>query len=338
MNADGAYVRAPGMWYNPAHMEHTAPATHSKTTPRDFFLWAGAVIALYGSVISLVTLLFEYVNITFPDAQAYYGDPYGGAVRAAMAGVIVLVPTLIVLLRIIRKTIADEAGKAEIWVRRWALVLTIFIAVVTVLIDLITLITTFLGGELTVRFGLKVAIIMLIAAGVFMHFLADRKGYWIANRAKANLVGIAVGILSLVAVVSGFFVIGTPNEIRMLRYDEQKVSDLQSIQYQVVNYYQQQGELPATLSDLDDPLASFTAPVDPQSGLAYRYAVTGPLAFELCAAFNEPTRDMTGTGSYPERDMYAPGMDQNWQHETGDTCFARTIDPERYPLFEKPVR
>jgi uncharacterized membrane protein len=320
-------------------MEHTAPAKHSKTTPRDFFLWAGAVIALYGTVISLVTLLFEYVNMTFPDSQAYYGDVYGGAVRAAMAGVIVLVPTLLILLRIIRKIIAEEKGKAEIWVRRWALVLTIFIAIVVVLIDLITLVTTFLGGELSVRFGLKTLVVLLIASGVFMHFLADLKGYWIANRTKANLVGIAVGVLSLVAVVSGFFIIGTPGEIRMLRYDEQKVSDLQSIQYQLVNYYQQKGELPTQLSDLDDPISSFMTPSDPQTEQEYWYVVTGPLAFELCASFNEPTRDMTGKGGYPAREMSYPsmGLNENWQHEAGETCFARTIDPERYPLFEKPA-
>lgn len=323
-------------------MENTPVAAPSaaKTTPRDFFLWAGAVIALYGSVISLIALLFEYVNTAFPDPLAYYGDPYGGAVRAAMAGVIVLVPTTLILLRIIRRTIVKEPGKAEVWVRRWALVLTIFIAVAVILIDLITLITTFLGGELSARFGLKVAIVLLVALGVFMHFLADLKGYWIQNAKKANLVGIGVGVLAIVSVVAGFFIIGTPGEIRMLRYDEQKVSDLQSIQYQVVNYYQQKGELPEDLGGLSDPISGFMTPMDPQTGEGYTYAVTGALSFELCATFNEPTPDTAGQGSYPSRDMAYPsmGIDENWQHEAGETCYARSIDPERYPLFEKSLR
>lgn len=316
-------------------MEHTALA--SKTTPRDFFLWAGAVIALYGSVISLITLFFEYINIVFPDPQAYYGDIYGGAVRAAMAGVIVLVPTLLILFRIIRKTIADEPGKAEIWVRRWALVLTIFLAIVTVLIDLITLVTTFLGGELSVRFGLKTLVVLLVALGVFMHFLADQKGYWVLNRAKANLVGIGVGVLSLLVVGAGFLIVGTPQDIRSFRNDEQRVSDLQSIQYQVLNLYQQKGTLPEDLSALSDPLSGFMTPVDPLTGLPYTYTVTEPLTFELCAAFEKPTQNREGQGSYPSRDVAYPGfgMDENWQHETGETCFSRTIDPERYPVFEK---
>lgn len=320
-------------------MEHT---TLVKTTPKDFFLWAGTVIALYGSIISFIALMFEYVNRAFPDPLAYYADPYGGAVRAAMAGVIVLVPTTLVLLRVIRGDMKKHPAKAEIWVRRWALVLTIFIAVAVILIDLITLITTFLGGELSARFGMKVLVVLLVALGVFMHFFADLKGYWIGNRTKANLIGIAVGVLAFVSVISGFFIIGTPGEIRMLRYDEQKVSDLQSIQYQVVNLYQQKGTLPADLSLLNDPLSSYMTPVDPQTGAAYAYTVTGPLSFELCATFTMSTPDTAGQGAYPARDIaYSPigtGIDENWQHGAGPVCFSRTIDPERYPLLEKPMR
>lgn len=317
----------------------TGTQERSKTTPRDFFLWAGLVLSLYGSIISLIALLFAYVDHAFPDPLAWYGDPYGGAVRAAMAGVLVLVPTTLVLSRVIRRIIARDASRAEIWVRRWALVLTIFIAVAIILIDLITLITTFLGGELTVRFGLKVAIVLLISSGVFLHYLADLKGYWFANKRKADLVGYGVGVLALLSVVAGFFVIGTPTDLRMIRYDEQKVSDLQSIQYQVLNYYQQKGELPESLAVLADPLSSYMTPVDPQTGAAYVYRVTDTLSFELCGTFNRPTPDTKGQGAYPSRDVaYPSGVNESFEHGAGETCFSRTIDPELYPVFEKPAR
>lgn len=323
-------------------MENTpaAPPSASKTTPRDFFFWAGLVIALIGSVASLTTLLFSYINFAFPDPLAYSGDPYGGSVRAAMAFVIVFIPTALILAHLIRKTIVNEPGKANIWVRRWALGLMLFLATLTILVDLVTLIMTFLGGEITVRFGLKVAVVLLIAVFVFLHFLADLKGYWLQNVKKAGLVSSAVLAMALVSVVAGFFIIGTPGEIRMLRFDEQKVSDLQGIQYQIVNYYQQKEELPADLTFLDDPISSFMTPMDPQSGATYRYAITGTLSFELCATFNKPTPDTRGQGAYPARDMSYPsmGIDDNWQHEAGDVCFTRTIDPERYPAFEKALQ
>lgn len=321
-------------------METTSPAPASvstaKTTPKDFFLWLLTVIALYGSISSLIALLFEYINYSFPDALAYAGDPYGGTVRFSMAALIVLVPTTLVCLRLIRSSIQEEAGKALIWVRHWALVLTLFIATVTILIDLVTLINTFLGGEITIRFGLKVAAVLLIAVSVFLHFLADLKGYWIDRPAKANMVGVGVAALALLTIVSGFFIIGTPGHVRLLRFDEQKVQDLSQIQSQVLYYYQQKKALPTTLADLNDSLSNFIIPADPQTHQAYAYEATGPLSFKLCAVFNTPPPDTKGRGSYGGALSYPSpagigGMSDNWQHGAGTTCFDRTIDPQLYP-------
>ncbi len=171
--------------------------TH-KVTPKDFFLWAGAMVALYGSVTSFITLLFAYINQAFPDAlegSYYYYDPYSGSIRFAMATLIVLVPVAILLLNLIRSDIAKDSGKADLWVRRWALFLTLFIAGFAMATDLIVLINYFLGGEVTARFFLKIAVVLLVAAAIFMHFLADYWGYWIKFPGKARMVGAAARAL-----------------------------------------------------------------------------------------------------------------------------------------------
>ena len=324
-------------------MEHTPfVSVASKTTPKDFFLWLGAIIALYGSITSIVALLFEYINYSYPDALAGNGDPYGGAVRFSMATLIVLVPTMIVIFRILRTSIVKEAGKATIWVRRWALVLTLFIATAAMLIDLVTLINTFLGGEVTIRFGLKVAVVLLVAFGVFLHFLADIKGYWIERVAKGNMIGMGVGVLVLVTIIAGFFIIGTPGHVRNLKLDSDKVAGLQNIQYQIVNYYQQKRALPPTLDALNDPLSGATVQIDTQTKTPYEYGVTGALSFKLCATFNTDFTDMRGKGafnsgpSYPiPTGMY--GISDTWKHEAGRTCYERTIDPVKYPPISPPV-
>ena len=263
------------------------PMNPIKVTPKDFFLWAGAMVALYGSVISFVTLLFEYINHTFPDPLEYYVDPYSGGIRFAMASLIVLVPVTIVLMRFIRSDIARNAMKSELWVRRWALVLTVFVAGAAVVGDLIALVNGFLGGDLTTRFALKVLVVLFVAGGVFLHFLADLRGYWSINPTRAKQVGIAAGVVVIIAIISGFFILGSPAEVRLMRFDNQKVSDLQNIQWQVVNYWQQKEKLPASLEELMDPLSGSILPVDPQSGESYVYEVTGRLSFKLCATFNK---------------------------------------------------
>lgn len=309
-----------------------------KVTPKDFFLWAGAMVALYGSAISLVTLLFEYINHSFPDPLEYYVDPYSGGIRFAMASLIVLVPVTIVLMRLIRSDIAREPVKNELWVRRWALVLTVFVAGAAVVGDLITLINYFLGGELTTRFILKVLVLLAVAGAVFMHFLADLRGYWNANPGRAKMVGIGAAVAVLLAIISGFFILGSPMEMRLMRLDAQRVSDLQSIQWQVVSFWQQKERLPASLEELQDPLSGYPLPVDPETGEQYVYRTTAPLSFELCATFAEEGRG----------DLYAaPRMvtavpkeggvptEDSWQHAAGEVCFERTIDPERYPPYER---
>jgi hypothetical protein len=319
-------------------MENTpAPApvtTSSKTTPKDFFLWLGAIIALYGSIVSVITLKFEYINRLFPDALAYYGDPYGGPIRAAMAAVIVLVPTMLVLFWFIRKSITAEGGKANIWVRRWALGLTLFIAVIAGLVDLVTLINTFLGGEITMRFTLKVISVLGVALVAFFYFFADIKGYWVAHPQHARIVAGLVAVGAIVVVAAGFFIIGSPTDIRALRYDEQKVNDLRSIQYQITDYWRFKQELPQSLDTLKDPLSETSIPFDPEINMPYQYEKTGDKSFKLCASFNRDTPDTAGQGGYLDSEITYPssggGMDENWKHGVGVVCFDRTIDPDRY--------
>jgi hypothetical protein len=311
-----------------------------KVTPKDFFLWAGAMVSLYGSVLAFITLVFSYINYAFPDQLSYYTmEAFSGGMRFQMATLIVLVPVMLILMRIIRKDIAADHSKGELWVRRWALFLTVFIAGAAVAGDLITLINYFLGGEVTMRFVLKVAVLLLVAGGVFLHFLADLRGYWLKQPDRARMVGWAAAVLVLITIVAGFFIMGTPGQVRLYRFDSQKVSDLQNIQWQVVNYWQQKEALPASLSELADPISGATIPTDPQSGEAYRYEVIGPQAFKLCAIFNMDSAENERQASIARPSMYYGGEveGENWLHGVGETCFDRTIDPERYPPYNKPA-
>lgn len=305
----------------------------AKTGPKDFFLWAGAMVALYGGVVAFIALIFDYINYTFTDTLDYYVFSYS-SISYEMAALIVLAPVFLVLMRVIRRDIARDPSRNEIWVRRWALFLTVFVAGATIVIDLITLLTTFLSGEdITVRFMLKVLVVLLVAGAGFMHFLADIWGYWARNQNYARYINWAVAVLIAGSIVSGFFIVGTPGQARQMRLDEQRVQDLQNIQWQLINYWQQKESLPATLDELYDPLSGTPIPVDPTTGEAYGYQRQSPLDFTLCATFAMDGGDRYGR-SIAEPAMYGVKGD-NWGHGAGETCFDRSIDPERYPPYTK---
>ncbi len=292
------------------------------------------MVALYLGVVAFIGLLFDYLNYTFPDqALNYYVDPYQGSISYEMASLIVLAPVLLILMRIIRKSMQADPTRREIWVRRWALFLTLFVAGVTIVIDLIVLINTFLQGEeLSVRFLLKVLVVLLVMSAGFMHFLADLWGYWDKYPQYARRVSWGVAALVVLSIASGFLIIGSPQTQRLYRLDEQRVNDLQSIQSQVINYYQLKQKLPSQLSELNDSLSYYSVPLDPVSKQPYSYRIKGTLSFELCGTFGAPSRASdVSRPAYPE--LSAP---DKWQHGMGNTCFARTIDPQLYPQVGAP--
>lgn len=147
-------------------------------------------------------------------------------------------------------------------------------------------------------------------------------------------------IISIVtiSVIAGFFIVGSPREERLRRFDQQRVEHLQFLQSELINYWINKSQLPANLSLLKDDLRGISIPADPEiAGRAYDYKITGPLAFQLCAEFNLPSLSTAYTYEGKPRpvDPYYAG--QNWSHEAGRTCFDRAIDKDFYKPV-KPVR
>lgn len=307
---------------------------NTKVTAKDFFLWVGAVASLYGGVVAFISLIFDYINTAFPNPvrDAYYYDPYFQSISYETATLIVLTPLFLVLMRIIRRDIQADASRNETWVRRWALVLTLFLAGAAMVVDLIVALTTYLQGEaVTIAFLLKVLTVLLVAGAGFLHFYADIRGYWQREPGRAKLVNYGVGAVVVAAIVAGFFIIGTPQELRRLKQDNIRVQDLQNIQWQVVNYWQQKESLPAALGEVADPLSGYSIPADPKTGEAYGYTRTSPLDFQLCATF-----EREGGQNYSvAKPVMDGGIEDNWQHGAGEVCFDRSIDPERYPPYNR---
>lgn len=307
-----------------------------KTTPKDFFLWAGAMVAFYWSVIAYILLVFKYIEYALPNALQYYpANPYDSGISHYMASIIVLLPVYLLLMHLIRSDIARDPSRSDIWVRRWAIILTLFVAGATITIDLITLLTTFLNGEaLTTAFLLKVLVVFLVAGAVFLHFISDLRGYWTANPERRRYVVIGVAVLALVTIIAGFFIVGSPRDARLARFDAQKVTDLQSLDGQIKYYWQATQKLPASLTEMNASLPYPIQTVDLETGQPYEYAVTGPLSYKLCANFNREGGQQPYYG-HDVRMMPSiagkPGVYDNWEHGAGTVCFDRTIDPSFYP-------
>lgn len=309
--------------------------TRPRVTPKEFFLWLGAMVSLYWAGIAFIFLAFNYINHAFPNVLLPQADPYQGGMPYEMASILVLVPLYALLITLIRRDIERDPSRKEVWIRRWALILTLFVTGATITGDVISLLTAFFRGEeLTAAFLLKSLVVFLVASAGFLYIGADLRGYWDLHRKHLHWTRAALGLIALASIIGGFFIVGTPYQAREARMDNQRVDGLQTIVMQVVNYWQAKEKLPSSLDALSDPLSQNAVPVDPETAAPYEYSTSGPLTFKLCAVFSRAGRPTHAPNLYIYAYVLGPKMD-SWEHAAGHVCFTRTIDPERYPPKRK---
>lgn len=304
-----------------------------RNLPRDVFLHLLAIVTLYWSSVTFVTLLWQTINYFLPDVLNYYPARIIEPMRFAVASLIIVFPVFILISWYLNKIYRRESVVRESKIRKWLIYLTLFITAVVVIVDLVMVVLNLLGGEATLRFILKALSVMAVAAVVFWYYLDDVRRETPTKLAKP--FAWTTGVLVLAGIIGAFFIIGSPATVNLMNLDQEKISNLNEIQWQIVNYWQSKEKLPTSLSDLDDAISGFSAPFDPQTGESYEYRIINAqnLSFELCATFNKEGNDMYAE---PVSPMPAgKGISENWQHGEGRVCFERTIDPQLYPPFSK---
>ncbi len=340
-------------------MDNTNTAVHAeqKMTPKFFFISLGVLVALIATVTSLLNLIFATLEKHFPDAlngvyQYGYNTYSFEGMRTALATLIIIFPLFLVLSRAWTKLVESGLGRVDAIIKKWMLYLVIFLSSVVVAVDLVTLVRYFVSGEITTRFILKVLAVLVVALLAGYHYFKEIESEKMKKGLRLISASIAC-VIVLVSIVTSFAVMGSPFTQRKLRLDERRMQDLQSIQYQVINFWQQKEKLPETLAELSNPISSYSVPVDPEfeKGVVYEYKKTGNLTFELCATFALPipkgwqeySKGGGGIMPIPATDYsttepaypYGGGANESWSHEAGRTCFTRTIDKDIYPPYKK---
>lgn len=300
---------------------------------------------LYTVAVSLISLWFRYIDIKFPDPLNYYGYYGYEQLRWPMAVLIVVFPVFLFLSRWMNRGIAQDPARKELRIYRWLVNLTLFITAITVIIDLISLINNFLGGELTTRFGLKVLVVLVVALGIFGYYLWHMRADLSVARVKRKGLFWGAIIVIIGSIVAGFAIVGSPATARAQKFDQQRVNDLQNMQWQIISYWQLNRVLPSHLGELQNDVNGYNLPNDPRCNIAesgfvscpgenYEYSIEGPLTFKLCAEFETNYRVL-------QQQQRLDYKIAEWDHDVGSTCFVRTINPDLYPKVSSmpvPVR
>jgi hypothetical protein len=294
-----------------------------QNTAKHFALQLGSLISLYVSLTALITLLFGVITITYPDAA--YSYEYEGAasgIRFGIALLAVFFPTYIVLTRIINRG-RRTTGTPYLGVTKWLIYLSLLIAGIVLLGDLVVVINSFLNGELTTRFILKALTVLVVIGSAFTYYLYDARGYWHTNESKSKMFGVGALVLVLAGLVLGYQKIETPSEVRERALDQRQIQDLGLMQSYILNHYAAASALPASLIELD---MRESLPVPPENRQPYVYKKKSDNTFELCATFTFASEPNMYT--YPMYDTSGSIVKNpnDWNHETGEWCFTRVMN------------
>lgn len=298
------------------------------SSAKDFFINLGAIVALYTSVISLLTLLFVAIDKAYPRVIENYSYFSSSSISWPVATLIIFFPIFLLLMWILEREYRVNPEKQNSAIHRWLTYITLFLAGLTVAIDLITVLYYFIDGqELTVGFLLKVLVLLVVASSIFIYYVSDLRD---KLTAKSRIYWrVFAGVIVIGSIVWGFSVLGSPRTQRLYKYDEQKVSDLQNIYNQIEVYYSEKGTLPKNLEEMTS--ANYYIPqFDSQTQEPYEYVKITSTTYKLCAEFNTDTNIFKDNPILPANDYGG----KSWSHPAGNYCFNQTINPN---MYSKPM-
>jgi hypothetical protein len=142
---------------------------------REAFVYLVLFSTLYVSAYNFGSLLFQFINRAFPDPAdpQWVGRSIRESIRWSVSSLIVAFPVFLYVSRLAGRALRLDPTKRSSKVRRWLTYLTLFLAAGILIGNGIALVNSLLGGELTIRFILKVLTVALIAGTIFGYYLWD---------------------------------------------------------------------------------------------------------------------------------------------------------------------
>jgi len=323
---EDVYAALGRYWENQTGLA-TPERTRGGESSRDAFLYLLSFATLATWTSALGSMLFQFIDHWIPDPVT---GPLVSSLRTGitwqMASIAVAFPIYLLVMRTILREAQERPQRIQSGVRKWLTYIALLLTACVMIGDLIWFLDYFLTGELTSRFILKAATVMLITGCIFVYYLGSLRWDRDTNLALVRTRSLRFGAIAAAAVIAaisiGLGIAGTPSVQRHIEADNRRVQDLRAIAQAVHGWRQRAGNsaepLPASLTELVGKGIPRSQTADPETGKLYEYRIQSGSVYELCATFaaNEPEQ---------------AAQSQFWYHGKGRTCF--TLDASRPPSW-----
>jgi len=283
--------------------------------PLDAFLNLLCLITLSWLWIATVEVAQQIIDrfLSKPSINVYLNGFSQTGLKFGIASMIIIAPVFFAAINVLHRKYKENKLSHNSGIYRWLTYLMILVSSLTILSGLISLIYNLLNGAYTAAVISKILVTLVSAALVFSFYFFDlrRKDY--AKRAKLSVSFFTIAIIAVVAIlIGGFCVIDSPKVTQMKQFDEQRVSDLSSINSYILSQYANGSKLPASLDEIN------IKAVDPQSKQPYEYMTDGKKSYQLCATFSL-------SAQFDDSQLRQVQADEWFSHSAGRQCFSKDV-------------
>lgn len=280
------------------------PKPKTYVSAREAFLYI-VMFALLGLVAyNLSSLVFALIDRAIADAldtSTQYSRSM--QVRSALSALAVATPLLAGFGWYIAKARRADPAMQQSRVRKWLTYVTLIVAALIFVGDLIALVYNFLSGDLSQRLLLKMVVVALISGGIFIFFVRDVE----TERARGKF-GLAPVMAALgaafvaVAFAGGLLSIENPIAAREYRLDGARVAAVRRVAGAAQCAYSFTNRIPRSYNEIRADFAERSVPVygncntvlftaDDERVIAYQMEDASHI--RLCTDFFRPSRAAT---------------------------------------------
>lgn len=323
------------------------PKPKAYVSAREAFLYI-VMFCLLGLVaFNLGSLLFALIDDAIEDVlDTTVPEALHGQMRGALAALAVATPLLAGFGWYIGRERRANPAMRQSRVRKWLTYVTLIAAALVFVGDLIALVYNFLSGDLSERLLLKLIVVGVIAAGIFVFFLRDVEAAKPRGMFDAAPLLAALGFFAVAAAaIAGYQSIEDPIAARELRLDDARLETMRRIAAAAQCAFSFTGRIPATYAEIRSIFEEErTAAYGECVAVSYSvrdearigYQADGAAHIRLCGAFLRASRADTAGREvfvYPPRNF--PELDEK-RTAAGRHCYrVRMVKlklPETPPL------
>jgi hypothetical protein len=285
------------------------------------FYYMLSLVALIITAVSVVTIGFQLINKHIPDMLNQFSGVYNdNALKTAISALVIAAPIFYIMMWLIQKNLFAGALDKEAGVRKWLTYFIMLVAAVVMIVWLIMTINSFLDGELTAKFILKALTAIFISAIIFTFYFYEIRRPAVNQKSRV-IMAFFYGSLAivLIAFVVAVFNVESPTEARNRKLDDAILSEFDTIDSAINQYYNDKKKMPEALDQLKEDFNYITDDTltDAVTGKKYDYKVVADKKYELCAIFHRSNKEEKNRMYYDMRDR--------WPHDVGYQCVSQKV-------------